>query len=100
MPSLTTHARGYGSRRSPGRRVQMYLRAGGLRSLQLKRPLAIFAVGEACFLEIEIALDPPPDLVCDLAVAQQHMDEFPLRRNQFARQGRPGRRHIMLVGVE
>jgi hypothetical protein len=33
--------------------------------------LAIFAVGEARFLQIEVALDPPPGLVGDLAVAQQ-----------------------------
>ena len=76
----------------------MYLRGGSSQSLQ--RPFAIFAVGEACFLQIEIAFDPPPDFVGNLAVAQEHMDEFPLCRNQFARQGRPGRRHIMLVGIE
>src|SRR3979411_2071780 len=50
-----------------------------------RRP-AIFAVGKARFLQIEIAFDPPPYLVGDLAVAQQHVDEFPLRRNQFPRQ--------------
>ena len=41
---------------------------------------------QARFLQIEIALDPPPRLVGDLAVAQQDVDEFPLGRNQFPRQ--------------
>jgi hypothetical protein len=44
----------------------------------LERDPAIFAVAEACFLQIEIAFDPPPRLVGDLAVAQQDVDEFPL----------------------
>src|SRR6266478_7074455 len=54
-----------------------------------QRGPAIFAVGEARFLQIEIAFDPPPDLVGDLAVAQQDVDEFPLRCNQLSRQFHP-----------
>src|SRR5229473_7366677 len=65
-----------------------------------QRPLAIFAVGEAGFLQIEIAFDPPPDLVGDLAVAQQNVDEFPLRRDQLPRQGRALRRDLACFGIE
>ena len=39
----------------------------------------ILPVAQARFLQIEVALDPPPDLVGDLAVAQQQVDEFALR---------------------
>src|SRR5947207_12746134 len=39
-----------------------------IRILTSQRYLPILAVGEARFLQIEIALDPPPDLVGDLAV--------------------------------
>ena len=61
---------------------------------------AIFAVGEAGFLQIEIAFDPPPGLVGDLAVAQQHVDEFALRRDQFPRQVDARRRDIVGLGIE
>src|SRR6476661_2885059 len=63
-----------------------------------QRHPAIFAVGEACFLQVEIAFDPPPDLVGDLAVAQQDVDEFPLRPNQFPRQLRPLGRDFAGIG--
>src|SRR5215213_4788436 len=61
---------------------------------------AIFAIGEACFLEIKIALDPAPDLVGDPSVAQQDVDELALRRYQFARQLDAGRRDVVHVGIE
>src|ERR1700730_3736546 len=65
-----------------------------------QRYLAVFAVGKARFLQVEVAFDPPPRFVGDLAVAQQHVDEFALGRNQFARQRRPLRRNIVRIGVE
>src|SRR5260370_42042366 len=66
----------------------------------LKRRLAMFAVGEARFLQIEVAFDSPPRLVGDPAVAQQDVDEFPLRRDQLPRQLDPRRRDIVRVGVK
>src|SRR5450432_4138552 len=42
----------------------------------LQRHLPVFAVGEAGFFQIEIAFDPPPNLVGNLAVAQQYVDEL------------------------
>src|SRR5205814_7867932 len=47
----------------------------------LRRPLqrkpAIFAVAQARFLEVEVALDPAPALVGKLALAQQRVNELP-----------------------
>src|SRR5947209_1480074 len=43
-----------------------------------QRHLLKIAVGEARLLEVEVALDPPPDLVSDLALAQESMNEFSL----------------------
>ncbi len=68
--------------------VHSAVQKAGLSALSQRRP-AIFAVGEARLLQVEIAFDPPPDLVGDLAVAQQDVDEFPLRRNQLSRQFHP-----------
>ena len=67
---------------------------GSARAIQLSSndknlhsgPAAILPVGEARFLQIEVAFDPPPGLVGDLAVAQQRVDELALRRDQFPRQ--------------
>src|SRR5262249_40826791 len=56
------------------------------RNRRSQRHAAIFAVGEACFLQIEVALDPPTGLIGDLAVPQQRVDELPLLGDQFARQ--------------
>src|SRR5277367_5901096 len=67
---------------------------------QLQRRSSILAIGETRFLQIEIAFDAPPYLVGDLAVAQQDMDELPLRRDQFPGQVGPRRRDVMLVGIE
>src|SRR5712671_405222 len=68
----TTRRMGPGVRRDDSSKI---LRA----EIFLQRRLAIFAIGEACFFQVEIAFDPPSDLVGDLAVAQQDVDEFPLR---------------------
>src|SRR5438132_12311411 len=65
-----------------------------------QRYLAVFAVGEARLLEVEVALDPPPAFVGDLAVAQQRVNELPLGRDQLARQGGACRRNVMRIGVE
>ena len=65
-----------------------------------QRRCAIFAIGEACFLEIEIALDPTPRLVGDASVAQQRVDELALRRDQLPRQCRPRHGHVAGVGIE
>src|SRR5438309_234647 len=51
---------------------------------QRKRP--VFPVGEARFLEIEVALDPAPDFVGDLAVAQHRVDELAFHRDQLPRE--------------
>ena len=40
------------------------------------------------------------DLVGDLAVAQQHVDEFSLGGNQFPRQRGAGRRDVVRIGIE
>src|SRR6476469_1355179 len=65
-----------------------------------QRSRVVFAVGKAGFLEVEVAFDAPPDLVGDLAVAQQNVDEFSLRRDQFAGQICSDRADIMRVGIE
>ena len=68
MPSLTTHARALWVPAFAGTtRVNVFTR--GRSSQSLNRQLAIFAVGKARLFQIEIAFDPPPDLVGDLAVA-------------------------------
>jgi hypothetical protein len=59
----------------------------GFRCLRIQRSHRqppMLAVGEACFFQVEVALDPAPDLVGDRAVAQQLVDEFALRRDQLA----------------
>src|SRR3977135_2777768 len=83
-----------------GLRRRCALRNDGSAARSLQRRLAVFAVGEASFLRIEIAFDPPPYLVGNLAVAQQAVNEFPLRRYQFPRQLRSRHRDIMRVGIE
>src|ERR1700748_107365 len=62
--------------------------------------LAIFAVGEAGFFEVEIALDMSPDFVGDLAVAQQRVDEFSFLTDQFPRQIYSRCRHVIDLGIE
>jgi hypothetical protein len=57
----------------------------------LRRKPAIFLVGKACFLEIEVTFDPPPGLVRNPAVAQQVVNELSLGRNQLPRQLGSGR---------
>ena len=67
---------------------------------RLQRQSAIFSVREARFLQIEIALDVAPGLVGDLAIAQQHVDEFALGGDQFPRQLGSRHRGVVRVGVE
>ena len=66
----------------------------------LQRYLPVLPVAQARFLQIEVALDPPPGFVGDLAVAQQDVDEFPLGCDQLARQRGAGRRDVVGVGIE
>ena len=65
-----------------------------------QRNLAIFTVGEAGFLQIEVALDPPPRLVGDPAVAQQGVNALALDPDQFPRQFGADGRLLVSVGVE
>ena len=67
---------------------------------RLQRHLPIFPISQARFFQVEIALDVPPDLVGDLAVAQQSVDEFSFLRNQFPRQLRARCTDIMRIGIE
>ena len=67
---------------------------------RLQRHLPIFPVAQARFLQIEVAFDPPPGFVGDLAVAQQDVDEFPFGCDQLPRQRGAGRRDVVGVGIE
>src|SRR5215471_7050809 len=49
-----------------------------------RRP--VFPVGEARFLQIEVAFDSSTRLVGDAALTQQGVDELALGRDQLARQ--------------
>jgi transposase-like protein len=65
-----------------------------------QRRRAIFAIRKAGFLEIEVAFDPPPRFVGDLAVAQQDVDELALLGDQFAGQVDAGRRDVVGFRIE
>ncbi len=67
---------------------------------ELQRNPSILPIAQARFLQIEVALDPAPCFVGDLAVAQQRVDELAFRRDQFARQRGAGRRGVVLVWIE
>jgi hypothetical protein len=66
----------------------------------LQRQSPKLPIAQAGFFQVEIALDVPPDLVGDLAVAKQGVDELAFRRDQFPRQGGAGRGDVRRVGVE